>query len=77
MFKIFSKHAKPGGVLAFTSGEEESEVWSDNGWQQLYHASLSTIEYESLLKAASFKVLTHNVRDPACGEATVWVAQKI
>ncbi len=77
MFKIFESHLKPGGVLAFTSGEEEGEVWSDNGGQQLYHASLSTKEYESLLKNSSFKVLVHKVHDPVCGEATVWVAQKI
>lgn len=77
MFKIFESHIKPGGVLAFTSGDEEGEVWSDNGGQQLYHASLSTEEYSSLLKDSSFKVLVHKVRDPECGEATVWVAQKI
>lgn len=77
MFKIFASHIKSGGVLAFTSGEEEGEVWSDNGGQQLYHASLSTKEYNSLLKDFSFKVLIHKVRDPECGEATIWVAQKI
>lgn len=76
MFKIFEAHIKPDGILAFTSGEEEGEVWSDNGGQQLYHASLSTSEYERLLKAASFKALIHKVRDPECGEATIWVAQK-
>jgi len=77
MFKLFSAHTKPGGILAFTSGDEEGEIWSDNGGQQLYHASLSSNEYERLLTAASFKVLVHKVRDPECGEATVWVAQKI
>lgn len=77
MFKIFASHMKPGGVLAFTSGEEEGEVWGDNNGQQLYHASLSTKEYNKLLKEFSFKVLIHKVRDPECGEATVWVAQKI
>lgn len=77
MFKIFEAHIKPGGILAFTSGEEEGEVWGNNGGQELYHASLSTREYEQLLKASAFKVLLHKVRDPACGEATVWVAQKI
>ncbi|MDP3560211.1 MAG: methyltransferase domain-containing protein [Legionellaceae bacterium] len=77
MFKIFASHIKPGGVLAFTSGEEEGEVWSDNGGQQLYHASLSTKEYSSLLESFSFKVLIHKIRDPECGEATIWVAQKI
>lgn len=77
MFKIFNAHIKPGGLLVFTSGEEEEEIWSDNGGQQLYHASLSTSEYESLLKAISFKVLVNKVRDPDCGEATVWVAKKV
>lgn len=77
MIKIFGEYTKTDGVLAFTSGEEEGEIWSDNGGQQLYHASLSTNEYEHLLKAASFKVLLHKVRDPKCGDATVWVAQKV
>ncbi|HSW70048.1 MAG TPA: class I SAM-dependent methyltransferase [Gammaproteobacteria bacterium] len=77
MFKIFDAHIKLGGVLAFTSGEEEDEVWSDNGGQSLYHASLSTKEYKNLLKNASFKVLIHKIRDTKCGEATVWVAQKV
>lgn len=76
MFKIFEAHIKPGGILAFTSGEEDGEVWSDNGGQELYHASLSTKEYNQLLEDASFKVLTHKVRDPECGEATIWVAQQ-
>jgi 2-polyprenyl-3-methyl-5-hydroxy-6-metoxy-1,4-benzoquinol methylase len=77
MFKIFEAHLKPNGVLAFTSGDEEGEVWGNNGGQELYHASLSTDEYEKLLKAAAFKVLIHKIQDPQCGEATVWVAQKI
>ena len=77
MFKIFNTHLKPGGILAFTSGEEEDEVWSDNGGQQLYHASLSVKEYEKLLSENSFNVLLHKVHDPECGEATVWVARKI
>jgi 2-polyprenyl-3-methyl-5-hydroxy-6-metoxy-1,4-benzoquinol methylase len=77
MFEIFEAHIKPGGILAFTSGEEEGEVWSDNGGQMLYHASLSTKEYEKLLAENAFKILLHKVRDIECGEATVWVAQKI
>lgn len=76
MFKLFESHIKPGGILAFTSGEEEGEVWSDNGGQQLYHASLSASEYEKLLSENAFKVLLHRIQDPKCGEATVWVAQK-
>lgn len=77
MFKIFASHIKPGGILAFTSGDEESEVWTNNGGQELYHASLSAKEYNGLLKDSAFKLLVHKVRDPECGEATVWLAQKI
>lgn len=77
MFKIFGEHTKSGGVLAFTSGEEENEGWSDNGGQQLYHASLSINEYKKLLSENLFEVLLHKVRDPECGEATVWIVQKI
>lgn len=76
MFKIFESHTKPGGVLAFTSGIEEGEVWGENGGEQLYHASLSTQEYEKLLSASSFDVLIHKIEDPDCGDATIWVAQK-
>ncbi len=64
------------GLLVFTSGENYGEVWSDNGGQDLYHASLSTEEYAQILQDCSFKVLVHKVRDPDCGEATVWIAKK-
>lgn len=75
MFEVFSTHLLSGGILAFTSGDEAGEIWSDNGGLQLYHASLSTKEYEQLLAAYSFKVLTHQVRDPECGDATIWIAK--
>jgi hypothetical protein len=76
MFKVFESHTKPGGILAFTSGVEEGEVWGDNGGEQLYHASLSTHEYQDLLTASSFDVLIHNIEDPNCGDATIWICQK-
>ncbi|MEK6734706.1 MAG: class I SAM-dependent methyltransferase, partial [Pseudomonadota bacterium] len=31
MFKVFEAHINPGGVLMFTSGPSDGEVWSDNG----------------------------------------------
>ncbi|WP_347573682.1 class I SAM-dependent methyltransferase [Legionella sp.] len=76
MFQLFAAHIKPNGILTFTSGVEEGEVWANNGGEELYHASLSTREYEHLLNAASFKVLVHKINDPHCGEATVWVARQ-
>ncbi len=77
MFPVFKLHCKLNGMLAFTSGDEAGEVWSDNGGQELYHASLSASEYETLLKENAFNKILHKIRDPECGEATVWVAKKI
>ncbi|MCL9685067.1 class I SAM-dependent methyltransferase [Legionella maioricensis] len=74
--KILANRVKPKGLLVFTSGPEYDEVWGDNGGQELYHASLSAEEYKQILADNHFKILTHKIRDPNCGEATVWVAQK-
>ncbi len=76
MFPIISAHLKPGGLFAFTSGHQHGEVWSDNGGQNLYHASLSTAEYQEQLMQNNFKVLIHKVEDPECGDATIWIVQK-
>ena len=76
-FTIISTHLKPGGIFAFTSGHEHGEIWSNNGGQNLYHASLSTAEYQDQLKLNNFKVLIHKVEDPECGDATVWIVQKL
>ena len=75
MFQTFQSHIKPGGILAFTSGFEHGEEWSDNGGQNLYHASLASEEYQNLLEKHNFNVICHNQEDPACGDATVWVAR--
>lgn len=74
--KLLASYVNQNGLLIFTSGPEYGEVWSDNGGHDLYHASLSTEEYEQILIDNHFKILTHKIRDPECGEATVWVAQK-
>ena len=76
MLPKFAAHLNPGGLLAFTSGIEQGEVWSDNGGEQLYHASLSTAEYQLLLQQNHFEVIVHQVEDPECGEATIWIARK-
>ena len=77
MFKVFSSHTKLNGFLLFTSGPEESEVWSDNNGENLYHASLSEKEYRKLLKKYGFEVLKYKSCDPLCQEHTVWLARKI
>lgn len=74
--KLLTSLVSQNGLLIFTSGPEYSEVWSDNGGHDLYHASLSSDEYTKILTDNNFKILAHKIRDPECGEATVWVAQK-
>lgn len=75
MFAIFKRHLKPDGILLFTSGTERGEVWSMNGGENLFHASLATAEYQTLLLENEFKVLSHKINDPDCGGANVWMAQ--
>lgn len=75
MFETFARHLHPGGMLMFTSGSEAGEVWSENDGEALYHASLATAEYRSLLEGCGFGVLRHVMDDAACGGATVWIAR--
>ena len=75
MFGLFEKHLNTNGILVFTSGPDEGEVWSDNGGEMLYHASLSTDEYQQLFAQHHFEVLCHHVEDPECGDATVWMVR--
>ncbi len=75
MFSIFKEHLNDRGMLLFTTGHDVGEVWSNNGGQELYHASQSEKGYKQLLQEHGFKVLVHNVQDALCGEATVWMAQ--
>ncbi|MBL7479257.1 class I SAM-dependent methyltransferase [Legionella bononiensis] len=74
--KLLASFVDKQGLLIFTTGPELDEVWSDNGGYDLYHASLSTEEYKQILADNQLKVLAHKIRDPECGDATVWVAQK-
>jgi len=75
MFATFASHLKQGGVLLFTTGEISGEIWSDNGGEELYHASLSPHEYQDLLKQHGFRLIDHKISDPECGDATIWLAK--
>lgn len=74
MFAAFAHWLHPGGILVFTSGSAYGETWSENGGEALYHASLDTGEYRSLLERHGFTLLQHAADDAACGGATVWIA---
>jgi SAM-dependent methyltransferase len=67
-------HAHPGTVLLLTTGPERGEVVGEFEGDPLYHASLDPGEYRRALAGAGFSVVAHALRDPWCGEATVWLA---
>lgn len=75
MFPWFERHVNPGSILVFTSNHEAGEEWSNNGGENLYHASLSPAEYQKLLELHHFELVTHKIKDPDCGDSTVWVAK--
>lgn len=75
MFSVFAQHAQPRGTLMFTSGHEQGEVLSEFAGEPLYHASLDSTEYRTLLHRSGFQVVGHVLRDPACGEHTIWLAR--
>jgi cyclopropane fatty-acyl-phospholipid synthase-like methyltransferase len=77
MFPVFRNHLNPGGVLLFTSGTEHGEAWGMNGGENLFHGSLDTAEYRSLLETHGFRILEYKENDPECGNATVWMVQYV
>ena len=76
MFAIFSRHSDAGGALMFTSGTSYGEAIGSYAGEPLYHASLDTAEYRSLLVENGFHVVRHVVDDRTCGGRTVWLARK-
>jgi cyclopropane fatty-acyl-phospholipid synthase-like methyltransferase len=77
MFARFAAHLRPGGALMFTSGTTEGSAIGAWQGEPLYHGSLSTAEYRSLLESSGFEVMQHVVSDPGCGHATIWLARKV
>jgi trans-aconitate methyltransferase len=76
MFPIFAAHSLPGGLLLFNSGTEHGVAYGEMDGHTVYHASLDSDEYRSLLEENGFDVLSHTINDPACGGRTVWLAKK-
>jgi trans-aconitate methyltransferase len=75
MFSIFKTHAAPKAALMFTSGTVHGEAIGTFQGEPLYHGSLDTAEYRSLLHQNGFAVVSHVVEDPRNGGRTVWLAQ--
>jgi cyclopropane fatty-acyl-phospholipid synthase-like methyltransferase len=75
MLPRFAAHAVPGAPLMFTSGPSHGEAIRSYGGERLYHGSLDPSEYEGLLSANGFGVLSHIPDDSECGKHTVWLAK--
>ena len=76
LFPRLAAHSKPGGHLMFTSGEDEGIRIGEWMGEPLYHASLAPKEYRALLDENGFDLLEGRLRDPQCGDATVWIARR-
>lgn len=77
MFPVFAYLAAPGAALMFTAGHFEGVAMGEFAGEPLYHASLSRQEYGDLLAVNGFKLVAQMDQDPACGGATVWLAQRV
>lgn len=77
LFQTFARHAAPRAALTFTSGPRAGEAIGRLEGASLYHASLAPEDYCRLLGSAGFRLLSFRPEDPACGGATVWLAQRM
>ncbi|MEM9969788.1 MAG: class I SAM-dependent methyltransferase [Pseudomonadota bacterium] len=75
MFAVFARHATPGAALMFTSGHVAGEAIGQVEGHEVYHSSLSPLEYERLLKGHGFTVCYFRPEDPDCGGHTIWLAR--
>ncbi|WBG93146.1 class I SAM-dependent methyltransferase (plasmid) [Pantoea piersonii] len=76
IFALFSAHAKEGAALMFNAGPEEGEAIGEFQGEPLAHASLSALEYESLMHNYGFQLIGHVVEDKQCNGRTIWLATK-
>jgi SAM-dependent methyltransferase len=75
MFSVFANHASVGAWLMFNTGPQHGESIGAYRGDPLYHASLSSNEYEALAAASGFEVALHVVNDAAAGGRTAWLCQ--
>ncbi len=54
MFATFARHAAPGAILMFTSGDRHGEAIARMGADPLFHASLAPDEYRAPARAKRF-----------------------
>ena len=75
MFRVFAAHAAAGGSLMFNTGTDHGEGIGSYRGDPLYHASLASAEYETLIGGSGFEVIEHAIRDARAGGRTVWLCR--
>ena len=71
-----AKHLAPGGCLLVTVGPEAGEVTGTVGGETVYHASLSTAEYATLLEKYGLTMTAFIAEDTSCENHSVLMAKK-
>ena len=77
MFSVFAAHAAASSVLMFNAGPSHGEAIGAYRGDPLYHASLDSSEYESLIAAAGFELIEHSTSNPMQGGRTFWLARAV
>ncbi|NVO26733.1 class I SAM-dependent methyltransferase [Donghicola sp. C2-DW-16] len=75
MFPVFERHAAPAATLMFTSGPCHGDAIGEFEGEPLYHSSLDSEEYRTLLDRHGFGIIDHIVEDERCGLHTVWLCR--
>lgn len=76
VFPLLAAHCERGTTLMFTSGTVEGTSTGEFAGEPLIHYSLDRSEYEQLLHTHGFEVIEFRERDPACGNANIWMAEQ-
>jgi SAM-dependent methyltransferase len=76
MFVVFAEHSGDRTVLMFNTGPEHGEAIGNYRGDPLYHASLASAEYVSLVDGIGFDVIDHVTNDVRAGGRTVWLCKR-
>lgn len=72
----FANYLVSGGFFLFTAGDKKGEVMGRINGHDVYHSSLSAIEYEQILRKCQMQVLSFKLNDTDCCQHSVFLAQK-
>lgn len=76
LFPVFTRHAKEGALLMFTSGPSAGVAIGEFEGEPLYHASLDADEYWSLLDQNGFQTIEHVIEGPDASPRSIWIARR-